>query len=246
MPQYFINEKLSVDEEVSISDQDYYHLVRVRRVKIDDNVLLRDNTNNLFKAIIKKIDDDKIIVKLKELISRKELQVNIVLAVALLKGKKFDLVIQKATEVGVSAIIPLVTERTIPEIKGKEKNKTDRWNKIAIEASKQCLRDDIPQVCDIQDYKQFIKSNKMGIKIFAHTDQSSQTIRNIIINNKSEKSAVVVIGPEGGFSENEIALAIENQWNMINFGTTQLRAETAAIVIPAITLYEMNLYMLLR
>jgi 16S rRNA (uracil1498-N3)-methyltransferase len=239
MPQYFIKHKIVAGEDVSIKNEDYYHLTTVRRVVVGDKILLRDSAGNLFNSEIKNIADNFLIVNVIKGLSEKNRSINLVLALALLKGKKYDLAIQKAVEVGVSVIVPIVSERTIPRIDSKEETKISRWSKIASEAAKQCLRDDLPQIKNPTTYQEFIKNDESELKILAHPDQEAESLMQIV-DDKMISSVSLVIGPEGGFSRAEIEIARQNNFRVLNIGQTHFKAETAAIVIPAIVLYEIN------
>ncbi len=144
MPQYFIESSKIDEKKYIIKGDDYYHLVKVRRVSVGDIVDLCADDGKSHTAEIKEIDNSAIIL---EIFESKELDndpINLTLCVSLLKGKSFDNVIRKAVEIGISKIAPIITERTTPDISKKEGAKIERWRKIALEASKQSMRNKPP------------------------------------------------------------------------------------------------------
>ncbi|HOJ29969.1 MAG: 16S rRNA (uracil(1498)-N(3))-methyltransferase [Spirochaetes bacterium] len=236
MAQFFVSAP-GHDNTVVIEGKDYYHLVRVRRVRVGDSIDVIDTEGVRYRATIAHIEAQKIIATIMQTITYPEISLNLTLCVALLKGKKFDLVIQKAVEIGVRSIIPVVTERTIPDISEKEEKKLERWQKIATEAAKQCLRKDVPRVSSVMEYTDVLQLSK-GVGILAHADPEAQNLRQYLKDNPQHNDVMLLTGPEGGFSKKEVEIARQFGWIVLYNGATQLRAETAAIVLPAIIIYE--------
>ena len=204
---------------------------------INDEIQLRLDNGFQVTARIIEIGESSLSA---EIIDKKQdiSHVKINLCVSLLKGKKFEFVIQKSAEIGISRIIPVITERTIPEIKQKENRKIDRWKKIAFEASKQSMRSDIIRIDNTMHINDLISEIGSGIKILAHPGENSSNMKEFINNIEKQSEISLLIGPEGGFSEREIQSAKQNGWIDINFGLTHMRSETAAIILPAIIIYE--------
>ncbi len=242
MPQYFVDQELKIGDTGIIKGDDFYHLNRVRRIKINDKIKLRDINRQLVFAQITDITDKEIFFKVNQIAEQDiESHYSLELVLCLIKGKNFELAIRKAVEIGVSVITPLISERSVPEINKKEAEKIKRWQKIIEEAAKQCLRNDIPLLKAPGKFDDFIKQKKSGIKLLAHTAKTAHTLKEILIERDKNNSLVsVMIGPEGGFSEREIFAALQENWRQINLGSNQYRAETAAIIVPAIILYELD------
>jgi 16S rRNA (uracil1498-N3)-methyltransferase len=240
MPQYFIDDELREGKSVSISDGDFKHLVQVRRVSVGDGVQVRDKTGKLFSGWIASIGDSSLMVDVASLSKTQSQLPHIVLAAALLKQGNFELVLQKAVELGCARIIPLVTERTIIEVKGKEEGKLVRWRKIAEEASKQSMRADIPVVDSVHSFSDMIRAAKdMPLKIITHPMPGNPDFKTVCTDSHAPQ-ALIAVGPEGGFSPAEIDMAVNAGFHCVNFGETQLRAETAGIVLPAILMHELG------
>lgn len=236
MAQFFVGAPGN-DNTVVIEGEDYHHLINVRRAQIGDAIQVVDSDGMRYKVTIAHIEPQKIIATITDAIQYPDIALDVTLCVAVLKGKKFDLVIQKAVEIGVRRIIPVITERTIPDISEKEEKKLARWQKIASEASKQCLRKDVPQVSPVMKYNDVLQLLQ-GIGILAHADPEAQNLRQFLKSHSQHNDVMLLTGPEGGFSKKEVEIAREFGWNVLYNGATQLRAETAAIVLPAIIIYE--------
>jgi 16S rRNA (uracil1498-N3)-methyltransferase len=240
MPQFLIKSIDIINNKYLIKGEDYYHLTKVRRARTGELVDLRGDDGYYYKGKISEITNEYIALEIIKTDNISGQSFELSLYVSLLKGKKFDLILQKATELGVRRIIPVLAERSIPDISRKE-NKKIRWEKIVSEAFKQCMRERIPVVEGAMMFKEAVLNSQSAIKIIAHPDINGRNIKVILAGKDRTSDVSVLIGPEGGFSENEIAIAKENSWEQAVFGFTSLRAETAAIVIPAILVYEWSL-----
>ncbi|HPI89008.1 MAG TPA: RsmE family RNA methyltransferase [Spirochaetota bacterium] len=237
MTQVFVTERYG--NRFIIKGDDYHHIARVRRVKINDIINVRDPEGSLVRARVTRIDAAEL-----EAIPLEEKSpgegaggISLILAVAVLKGKKFDFVIQKATEAGVDQIIPVITERTVPDISGKAEPRLHRWNRIAEEASKQCMKGRVTAVGPFESFNEYTSRQHSGEKLLAHPD--SATPLSEYHRCTAEVSCInLLVGPEGGFSSAEVDRARASGWTPVRVGSTVFRAETAAVVIPSIVLYE--------
>ena len=237
MPQFFISKRDIIDGSVKITGEDFHHLSKVRRIKIGENILLRCEDGNAFAAVVSDVGKDWIVAKIySEAISLQKNIPEITLYLAILKSGNFDFAIQKAVEIGVSKIIPLITERTVVPREKADNHKLTRWNKIALEAAKQSLRSSIPQVMSPEFFMDIIKRDLSDYRVICHPG-ATVDMRDFFKNNL-KGSIALLIGPEGGFSHEEIQSALDCGWRALNLGLTHLRAETAAIVIPSIVIYE--------
>ena len=156
-----------------------------------------------------------------------------------------DFIVQKSTELGVSDVIPVITDRVIVKIdESNEKKKIDRWNKIALEASKQSGRTRVPTVENIVNLENIVeKLSKYDIVIVPYECERENTIKALLTNiDTNVKNVAVVIGPEGGFSENDINIlkGLDNI-KLVSLGKRILRTETAGIATIAMLLYEYEL-----
>lgn len=201
----------------------------VLRCKKGDELLIFDGQGTCFRTTIAKADRKEILAEIIETLDcDTESRVHIVLVQALLKGEKMDMVIQKATELGVQAIIPVVTERS----QVKETRKMLRWRKIAEEASRQSGRSIVPEVREADAFVRFMMREGAEIRgrglMFCEKGGISlpEAVTSLVPNTSS---VYIMIGPEGGFTQNEITLAGEKGAIATTLGRRILRAETAAI-----------------
>ncbi len=237
LPQFFINRNSISDGKVLITGNDSRHLASVRRVRPGEHILLRSDDGKGYTAEILKISDEGITVLIIDEIQQQIEIPDILLFMAILKGGNFEFVIQKAVEIGVNRIVPVVTERTIPDPDKINQKKLERWNKIASEAAKQCLRAIPAYVSSPVLFNDVVAQNIDGLKIICHPGAKIQLKASL--EYEIEKSRIsLFIGPEGGFSDKEITAAREAEWVVANLGASHLRAETAALIIPSIVIYE--------
>ena len=237
MPQFFVKSADIRGSEIVLKGDDSHHLLHVRRVKPGDRVMLRCDDGRGFIAEIRDISADGITASLISGITAAEHLPDITLYMAMLKSGNFEFVIQKAVEIGVSRIVPVVTERTVPDPGRMSGKKNERWNRIASEATKQCLRGTPAVVEPPAAFADVIKDNQPGLKIICHPGAELR-MKDCLSACAEKKTASLLIGPEGGFSDRELLLASGEGWSAVNLGVNHLRAETAAIVIPSILIYE--------
>jgi 16S rRNA (uracil1498-N3)-methyltransferase len=245
MSRFFVNKEININDIIIITGDDAKHIAKVLRHKPGDFLRLSDGKQTEGIAQIEEIDYRNIQIKTKIVDKNKmeEIYPKITLFQALLKGDKIELIIQKATEIGVSAIVPMSTERTIVDLsKHKLESKWRRWQKIALEAAKQCMRMDIPRIDKPQDFDTCIsQTNEFQLVLIPWELESTINIKQILKENKNDiKNVAIFIGPEGGFSPEEINSAKENRAISVSLGQRILRSETAAITACSILMYELG------
>lgn len=237
LPQFFINSNDIREDSVLITGSDSYHLSRVRRVKPGTKIMLRTDSGRGYVARVNNIKADGISATIVSEIKTDNSIPEITLYMALLKGGNFDFIIQKTVELGVSRIVPVVTERTIPDPEKMSDKKLERWEKISAEACKQCLRTSTAFIEPPSSFKEILSEDISGLKIICHPGADTR-MKTALDSSETRKNISILIGPEGGFSEREISDAKKTGWISVNLGATHLRAETAALVIPSIVIYE--------
>lgn len=248
MPKFFIKtENLKENEEIWITGSDVNHIKNVLRKKVDDKInICNSDTQKNYECVIKNIEENKIVCKiLDEVKSLAESNINITIFQGLPKSDKMELIIQKATELGVKTIVPVITKRTVIKLKDKDKqNKVDRWRKIAEVAAKQSGRDIIPtieNIINIADIK-FDEFDKIFV-LYENEEKISikDEIEQLKNDNKEELNIGIVIGPEGGFAESEIEqLRLNQNVSVVTLGKRILRTETVALVVSGILMYELG------
>ncbi len=236
MYNFFVESSDKKDARYFITGDDYNHIKNVLRMSVGDTFLVScEGASDLCR--LAEITTDTIIAEIEQKnYQNTNLPINIHLFQGLPKSDKLELIIQKTVELGVSTITPVAMKRSIVKIDDKKKkSKLERWQAISAAAAKQSKRNSVPEVCDILSFKQFIEKAKnldlllvpyeCADKMAAMLDALSQI--------KSGMNIGIIIGPEGGFEESEIAQAREIGGKIISLGERILRTETAAITATA-------------
>jgi len=226
-PQHISRQELTIDGE------EFIHLTHVMRREVGDEVRVVDGQGSAYDVRIAEISKRTA----RCVISAHHRQLNepgthVTLAVAILKNaSRFDFLVEKTTEIGVSAIVPLLTERTIPR-----HARTDRWQKLAIAAMKQSGRCVLPVVKELTSFPDFVRSLKPDpLKLLLH-EKSGTSLISVKPKNSDDSGVIVCIGPEGGFTDEEIALASSSGFKPVGLGPRRLRTETAAVAAAGLVL----------
>lgn len=234
MQRYFTD---NLNNEIfTLSLDDTYHIKKVMRMKIGENIEIVHNTNTYLAEIIQ-IDN---IVKakiLEEIKDFNELSYKIILVQSLVKEQKMDIILQKNTELGVCEFIPYFADNSIIKIKDNDSKKINRWQKIVKEASEQSKRNIIPKVSDIISISELVKIDA-DLKLFCSVNEKSVCINNVLSNINKNDKILVVIGPEGGFTKKEEETFIDNGFISISLGHSVLRTETAGIFVSSCIRYK--------
>lgn len=234
---YTIDVVNSVGDTVVLSADESRHITKVLRMRTDEKIELCDCLGNAFIAVIISVDGN-VTVKTTDIIDNNEPEKKVVLFQSLSKGTKMDFVIQKAVELGVSKIVPVETEFSVVKIK-EEGSKIVRWNRIALEAVKQCKRSVVPEVCEPVKYSDAIKTMKeLDLSVIAYECDKQNKFESYF---KDDIETVgIMVGPEGGFSKKEIEYAVGEGIKTITLGKRILRTETAAITLLAVTMFKLH------
>ncbi|MDF2699589.1 MAG: rRNA ((1498)-N(3))-methyltransferase [Haloplasmataceae bacterium] len=244
MQRYFVDFNEN-EKYFKITGDDFHHIKNVMRMKINDEIYVSNQTV-VFYAKISDIDADYVLCEiLSQVKTNSELPIKISIAQGLPKADKFEFVIQKLTELGVSEIIPVLSERSIIKLDNKkEDKKLTRYNKIAKEAAEQSHRVKIPNITEIMSVKELIKySENYKYKLFAY-EASNETdliyFKHVLKEIKTNENILVFIGPEGGISEKEVELFKNNEFRVISLGKRILRTETAPLYVASVISYELE------
>jgi 16S rRNA (uracil1498-N3)-methyltransferase len=224
---------------VVLGSDEARHLKDVLRLRVGDECFVFDGTGKEFRCSVEVQSRDVTQLDILEKVDppSSESPLSITLAVAFLKGEKFDLVVQKATELGVTEIVPVATHHADIQLrdKGDAAKRVMRWQRIALEAAKQSGRAVVPVVAEPEDIDAVIKIAKPSFRIM-FSEKSGKQLNGIAPGAAADDSVLVLVGPEGGWADEEVALALESNWQVVTLGGRTLRAETAAIV--AVTLVQ--------
>ncbi len=235
--RFFIDPStISPDRRVKLVGQDTIHISRVLRLRLGDTVILSDGHGKEFKAEIKEIGKNDVSCLIKTETEIPHATIFISVYQALPKAKKMDKIVDKLTEIGIDRIIPVVTERSIPELKREQRQaRVDRWRKISIEASKQSQRAFLPEIVDISEWESALKMMQdEDILIVPWEEEEKGRIKEIKM--VASKHVGIIIGPEGGFEKKEIDDLKELGAKTVSLGSNILRTETAAVVASALVM----------
>ena len=236
--RFFIDDLLA--DDMVIGGNEAHHMQHVLRLCAGDQVIIVAADGQAGIANIVSLGQRQITLKLLErLTENQEAPVEVVLAQGLPKSDKMDYIVQKAVELGVTAIVPLAADESVVKYdQNKQQARQTRWQKIAFEAAKQCRRNRVPTVGAVQNLRQFLSSVGSDTQIIMlYEGQTPVGIKQALTAQKSRRY-VLIIGPEGGFSADEVALAQEKGAQLVTMGPRILRTETAAVAAITVVMYH--------
>jgi len=228
--EYFYTPPARIEHgRLTIEDDEFAHLTHVMRKAVGDELVVVDGEGSAYQATIVEVRANAALCIIRsQTVGLHESSIELILGVSVLKNSSnFDFLVEKTTELGVRAIVPLTTERTIPH-----HAKTGRWQKLALAAMKQSGRCVLPRVHELTELPKFLVSCQSdALRIMPH--ELSLSPLSTCLSAKDVRRVVICIGPEGGFSEAEAQLAQERGFELVSLGPRRLRTETAAIVASA-------------
>lgn len=241
MPRFFVSEDQIKKDHVTITGSDANHIQNVLRLKVGDAIDILNSTSKIYAAKIVKESKEEIkceIVSVRSIKSEPAIKVTI--AQSLPKGHKMDLIVQKCTELGVHKIIPFLSERTVIKLgKEKKRERALRWQRIAKSSAEQSGRGIIPHIEEIKTFEELLDYPKQyDLSLIPWEMEEKKTLKETLKGNKKIKSIAIAIGPEGGFSRDEIEKAKKTGFIPITLGRRILRTETAPLVILSMISYE--------
>ncbi len=252
MPRFFVNASAvsSADSEgerskqITISGGDAAHITRVLRMRAGERLVVCDSDGVEYDTVINSVGDLCVLNVQSERPSANEPPYRAVICQALVKGDKFETVIQKGTELGASVFVPVVTKRCVVRLDEKDaRKKTERWQRIAEEAAKQCGRGVIPLVTMPVLLKDAVLQAKQteGLTLFCYEGEGTVPLPEVLGASDAPDVVTVFIGPEGGFEEEEVRLAREHHAVLCGLGKRILRTETASAFVLSCLSYGYEL-----
>lgn len=230
MQRYFVKEKTST--HLIIEKEDVHHIKNVMRNHSKDLIECIYNEELYICQIEDPTSNKVVIVEKKE--ENNELELDLTIAIALVKEQKMDLILQKLTELGVTRIIPIAMERSIVKLDEKKfQKKKERWLKICKEASEQSKRNKIPEITNIMTIKDLEKLD-MNYKFICSTTNQENLVNNYLQDLNKYDKIIFTIGPEGGISPFEEKQLIAYGFTPVSLGKRIMRVETAAIYVASI------------
>jgi len=241
--RFFIAASSIAGDRVRLSPEQSHQVCHVLRLKPGDTIVVLDDSGTEYDVTLTAVSRTQ---TLGQVTGRRrapgEPTAEVTLFQSLLVREKFEWVLQKGTEVGVTQFVPVLTERSLVRTKTIEQNKLDRWQRILTEAAEQSHRGRVPQLEPILPFDQAIlRPRDFDRFLIAAPSDGATTLRDALQGiTRSPASVAVMIGPEGGFTEEEVARARDKGVVPISLGSRILRTETAAIVACALVLYELG------
>jgi 16S rRNA (uracil1498-N3)-methyltransferase len=227
MEYFYVPPERIVNGKVEIADEEFTHLVHVMRRKEGDEICIVDGKGGAYDVRLVSVGRRSAEGSVVRMLERSnEPKVVVTCAVGILKNpSRFDFLVEKTTELGVSSIIPLRTARTIPA-----HAKIERWQKLALAAMKQSGRSRLPEVQELTQFDVVCSSASRYDRCYIAHEQPLGESAAAPLLSASDRNIAILIGPEGGFSDEEVGRAIETGWKPLFLGERRLRTETAAMI----------------
>ncbi len=232
MARFFLPTRQIADHRATITGVELNHLRRVLRLRPQDRVVVFDDAGCEHEGIIRSLSEDRGEIEIiRSYQVNNESPLKTTLALGLTKGEKMDWVVEKATELGVHTVVPFLSDYTIPKLnERKMAQRSQRWQKIALSAAKQCGRVRIPEILALSEFCDLLEPvSPDALRLLFWEKERDQRLSDLKEARTTIGEIVVMIGPEGGFSAHEAALALGQGFKAVRFGPRILRAETAAV-----------------
>lgn len=243
MPRFFVSSENIEHGSVTITGDDAWHIARSLRMAVGESLTVCDTDGYVHECALEKITDDEVCARICESSkSETESPVHVTLYQALPKGDKMDVIVQKAVEMGACEIVPFFSERCVsrPDAKSLEK-KCVRWQRIALEAAKQCGRGVVPKIGAPLSFEQMLeRASKASLGCFCYEGEGTRSLRNVLEDAGGVSDISLVVGSEGGFSEKEAAAA-GKCLALVGLGRRILRCESAPGFALACISYQFEL-----
>ena len=240
MPHFFVNSKNKTNNRITINDcENYRHIARALRARIGENLLLIDENQIQYETIIKEISSNEIVCEIKNSYpSKRDLEFDLYLAQSPLRSDAQLTIMEKATELGVRGVYPIITDNCTLNKSVLEK-KHEKWQKVMYEASKQCERAKVPTCFEPTNIEKVLEKDFDKVLVLAER-LTEISFKDFLRKNpiKKGEKVLVIIGPEGGFSQKEFDYFRSKSLPLISLGNLILKAETAVIVTLGDIVYE--------
>lgn len=237
MGRFFVADSQIAGDAITIIGDDARHLIQVLRAQPGQAVEVSDGTF-VYHTRIRDIDNGAVSLNIIEKTeSRAEPRLFVTLYQAIAKGERMDWAVQKAVELGVGRIVPVLTKHTVVQLDASKAGKrTERYQRIAAEAAKQCRRDIVPEVTAPLLFAETITEAQSPLKLIAWEGEE-QGLAGVLQSAEFPPAADICIGPEGGFAPEEVEAALAAGWRSVGLGPRILRTETAGIALMSVLMY---------
>jgi 16S rRNA (uracil1498-N3)-methyltransferase len=231
--QFFLERIDPATARAWLEGAEHHHLARVARIRPGEEIWVFDRSGNRYRAEVEAVGKDRSRLRLLGPAAPQDPGVPLTLGQAIIKPANMDLVVRKAAELGVAVFVPLLTARSLQGLAGNGGNKPERWRKIALEAAKQSRRPVATSIGPFTPLGDLITREAEGRKLYL-SESGGRPLREVLSGpggpSAGPPSAVLLTGPEGGWTEAEETCLKEGGFEAVSLGRTVLRAETATIV----------------
>jgi 16S rRNA (uracil1498-N3)-methyltransferase len=237
--RFFVPRRNLRDNQAVIDGQELAHLRKVLRLAPGDHITIFDDSGWEYDAVIRSLNAEQGKIEIvRSYEAARESSLQVTLGIALTKGEKMDRIVEKATELGVKTIIPFSSSYSVPQLDEKKiMKRTERWQNIALSATKQCGRTRMPEVSPLREYQKLVNEAwPETLKLIFWEKELHQSLYQVHEMHGDVRAVLLVIGPEGGFTAEEVQLAKRHGFETVEIGRRILRADTAAVA--AITLVQ--------
>ncbi len=229
-------------ETLTIEGDEARHILSVLRHGAGDEIDVVDGRGTKHRVMIEEVSRDFLQGKiLSSTRMENEPDCHVTLAQAICRKERMDFLVEKTTEIGVASIIPIVTERNLVKVGGaaREKTKTDRWRRLAIAAMKQSLRTVLPEIHDVTPFDQLLpRIEDFDLCLIASLEKDAKNVRDCEQLKTKPDRVLLIVGPEAGFTEEELSQAKAKGVIPIRLGSRRLRTETAGVVFLSLALHQ--------
>ena len=243
MPKFFVKPEQIQQDYIKIYGEDVKHITKVLRLNENDIIIICDGCGNDYTVSIEEIQKNEISTKIiSKKLSLTEPPIKVILYQGLPKSAKMEYIIQKCTELGIAKIVPVVTKRTVVKLDPKSReHKVERWKKISYEAAKQSNRGIIPSIDYPISFDEAVNEMKnTDLSIICYERAEDLRLKDLLRKHLSAQTISIMIGPEGGFDDEEIEKAQLQGLNIVGLGPRILRTETAGSAVLAMLMYELE------
>jgi 16S rRNA (uracil1498-N3)-methyltransferase len=240
MARFYVPQPWIENGMLKIEGDEVKHIRKVLRLKTGDGIVVFDGLGKELEGTIVEERLSSVVIRIQNIFSsERDSPLEVTLAQSLLKGEKMDYLIQKATELGVKEIIPFFSSRSVPFLeKSRRLKRHHRWEKIAVEASKQCGRGVVPKIESLQDYSDMLQMASTEDLRLILWERERIKLKEVLERSKEKRKIFFIIGPEGGFNQLEVDEAKKAGFIPVTLGRRILRAETASLCFLSILQYE--------
>jgi len=240
VPRFYVPQPQILNGVLKAEGSEVKHIRKVLRLKAGDQIMVFDGLGKEYEGTIVEEGPSLVVIKIQNILSsKKDSPLEVTLAQSLLKGEKMDTLIQKATELGVKEIIPFFSSRSVPLLeKSGRLKRLHRWERIAVEASKQCGRGMVPKIESLQDYSEMLQTASPDYLRLILWEGEGIKLKEVLERSEAKVKIFFIVGPEGGFSQEEVEEAKKNGFIPVTLGRRVLRAETASLCLLSILQYE--------